>query len=163
MKLPSSRPASDLMQLRVAPLSKSMALLGMPEEVLNMTVRVILRDTFIGAASLRVFMLAESERRGMLIGEPFTYPAKRQILISTDNYAGLGLPGVNPFHDRGNPFACGGYGPICIGSESFSSAQCASLIGIGLGTQRSVLLESLGDRLSDELRASLAIVVFRTF
>ena len=64
MKLPSSRPASVLMQLRVAPLSKSMALFGMPEEVLNMTVRVILRDTFIGAASLRVFMLAESESRG---------------------------------------------------------------------------------------------------
>eukprot|EP00964_Phaeocystis_antarctica_P045535 scaffold26220_cov77-Phaeocystis_antarctica.AAC.2 len=34
-----------------------------------------------------------------------------------------GLPGVNPFHDRGNPFACGGYGPICIGSESFPTVQ----------------------------------------
>ena len=34
--------------------------------------------------------------------------SKRQVPISTDNYAGLGLP-----------FACGGFGPICIADESF--------------------------------------------
>jgi len=71
MKLPTSRPASVLMQLRVAPLSKSMASFGMPDEVLNMTARCasvnlreILRDTLIGAASLTVSMFVVSEGTG---------------------------------------------------------------------------------------------------